>query len=80
MKNFSKMICFLLIVLEGRPIDSDLRKSALDLQKTLDWEDAGPELAAVLGGTDTGIIHFICKSNLLFIFIKLQVVVESHIW
>ena len=49
---------WLYIITEGRPIDTDLRRSALELQKTLDWEDAGPELAAVLGGTDTGMKYF----------------------
>ena len=39
---------------EGRPIDTDLRKKAVALQKALDWEDAGPEKAAILAGTDTG--------------------------
>ena len=39
---------------EGRPIDTDLRRQAVELQKALDWEDAGPEQAALLAGTDTG--------------------------
>lgn len=42
------------IFLEGRPIDTDLRKDALALQRALDWEDEGPEKAILLGGTDTG--------------------------
>ncbi|EFX69635.1 hypothetical protein DAPPUDRAFT_258308 [Daphnia pulex] len=39
---------------EGRPIDTDLKRQAIELQKSLEWEDAGPERAALLGGTDTG--------------------------
>lgn len=39
---------------EGRPIDTDLRREAVELQSALDWEDAGEEKAALLGGTDTG--------------------------
>ena len=48
-----KIILFL--NLEGRPIDTDLKKKAAALQNALDWEDAGPQAAALLGGTDTGI-------------------------
>jgi U3 small nucleolar ribonucleoprotein protein IMP4 len=39
---------------EGRPIDTDLKRQAIELQKSLEWEDAGPERAALLSGTDTG--------------------------
>jgi len=39
---------------EGRPIDTDLRKKATALQKALDWEDAGPEKAALFGAGETG--------------------------
>lgn len=46
---------------EGRPIDTDLKKQAIELQKSLEWEDAGPERAALLGGTDTGLFPvFVC--------------------
>lgn len=41
-------------MLEGRPIDTDLRKKAVSLQKALDWEDAGPEKAALFGAGETG--------------------------
>lgn len=51
----SVIVILHLFLTEGRPIDTDLKKKAVALQKALDWEDAGPEMAAVLGGTDTGI-------------------------
>ena len=39
--------------LENRLIDGDLRRDALALQRSGDWDDAGPQLAAAIGG-DTG--------------------------
>jgi U3 small nucleolar ribonucleoprotein protein IMP4 len=38
----------------NRPIDSDLRKSALSLQKSLKWDDSAPELATALGAESGG--------------------------
>jgi len=38
---------------ENRLIDGDLRRDALALQKSGDWDDAGPQLAAA-SGTATG--------------------------
>ncbi|XP_053989019.1 U3 small nucleolar ribonucleoprotein protein IMP4 [Hylaeus anthracinus] len=38
---------------ENIPIHPNLRKDALQIQKRLEWEDAGPELAVALG-TETG--------------------------
>ena len=55
---------------EGRPIDTDLKRQAIELQKSLEWEDAGPERAALLSGTDTGNIlyfKFLCVKCLLLI-------------
>jgi len=39
---------------ENKPIDSDLRKTALTLQKSLKWDDKAPELAASLGAESGG--------------------------
>ncbi len=39
--------------LENRLIDGDLRRDALALQKSGDWDDQGPQQAEALG-TDTG--------------------------
>jgi len=39
---------------ENRAIDSDLRKSALSLQKSLRWDDKAPELAVSLGAESGG--------------------------
>ena len=38
---------------ENRLIDGDLRRDALALQKSGDWDDSGPQLAEAMG-TDTG--------------------------
>ncbi|XP_067003898.2 U3 small nucleolar ribonucleoprotein protein IMP4 [Anabrus simplex] len=38
---------------ENLPIQTDLKKKALELQKKLEWEDSGPQLSAVVG-TDEG--------------------------
>jgi len=39
---------------ENHMIDSDLQKSALEIQESLDWDDDGPSLAARLGGETGG--------------------------
>ncbi|CAG7822336.1 unnamed protein product [Allacma fusca] len=39
---------------ENKSIDTDLRKNALSLQKSLRWEDKAPELAASLGDESGG--------------------------
>ena len=52
LKEYHDLKIFLNI--EGRPIDTDLRKKAVSLQKALDWEDAGPEKAALFGASETG--------------------------
>ncbi|XP_049799090.1 U3 small nucleolar ribonucleoprotein protein IMP4-like [Schistocerca nitens] len=38
---------------ENLPIHTDLRKNAIDLQKKLEWEDKGPEVAVAIG-TESG--------------------------
>lgn len=38
---------------ENLPIQTDLRRSALELQEKLEWEDKGPELAVAIG-TESG--------------------------
>ena len=40
--------------LENRLIDGDLRRDALALQKSGDWDDAGPQLAEASGGVSGG--------------------------
>jgi hypothetical protein len=37
-------------ILDGVPMDTDLKRGALSLQKSLKWDDATPQLAAALGG------------------------------
>jgi hypothetical protein len=37
-------------ILDGVPMDTDLKRGALSLQKSLKWDDAAPQLAAALGG------------------------------
>jgi len=39
---------------DGTPIPSDLRKSALHLQRSLKWDDKAPEVAAAIGGESGG--------------------------
>ena len=40
--------------IENRLIDGDLRRDALELQKSGDWDDAGPQLAEASGGIGGG--------------------------
>ena len=40
--------------LENRLIDGDLRRDALSLQKSGDWDDAGPQLAEASGSLSGG--------------------------
>jgi hypothetical protein len=35
-------------------IDGDLRRNALELQKSGDWDDAGPQLAEAMGTENGG--------------------------
>ena len=39
---------------ENRLIDGDLRRDALELQKSGDWDDAGPQLAEASGSIGGG--------------------------
>ncbi|XP_015601263.1 U3 small nucleolar ribonucleoprotein protein IMP4 [Cephus cinctus] len=39
---------------ENVPIHPDLRRTALSLQKKIEWEDAGPELAVAIGTEEGG--------------------------
>ncbi len=52
--NFFLIICNLfnefVWFLDGTPIDTDLKRSALSLQRSLKWDDKAPELAAAIGG------------------------------
>ena len=45
---------FYLRTTENRLIDGDLRRDALELQKSGDWDDAGPQLAESGGGVGGG--------------------------
>ena len=47
-------ILFFGAFLENRLIDGDLRRDALALQKSGDWDDAGPQLAEASGGISGG--------------------------
>jgi hypothetical protein len=44
------MIVLYNCILDGVPMDTDLKRGALSLQKSLKWDDAAPQLAAALGG------------------------------
>ena len=46
------ILCYFLNV-ENRLIDGDLRRDALSLQKSADWDDQGPQLAETIG-TESG--------------------------
>ncbi|XP_076756335.1 U3 small nucleolar ribonucleoprotein IMP4 [Xylocopa sonorina] len=41
---------------ENIPIHPNLRKNALEIQKQLAWEDAGPEMAVAIGTEEGGIV------------------------
>ena len=46
-------ILYYFLYVENRLIDGDLRRDALSLQKSADWDDQGPQLAETIG-TESG--------------------------
>ena len=42
------------MITDNRLIDGDLRRDALALQKSGDWDDAGPQAAEIAGGFSGG--------------------------
>jgi hypothetical protein len=46
---FGTLLSMLCHFVENRLIDGDLRRDALALQRSKDWDDTGPQLAEAIG-------------------------------